>query len=122
MPVELKAGNHSLLIEQQGDADWYRCTVVVDGVPTYAGADAREPILRRLADALHGVAREPAGEIDGIVVRWVFSLSEQHFTLYIANEGETTLLFWQDADARLLQRWTLTPDDVERWLDQLDHR
>jgi hypothetical protein len=112
MVIELAAGSTKLVIA----CDW--CDVVLHSGGVHPlGAETRGVIVERLLRGLQGDAPEPnAGEIEGVGVGWVLSLAERHSSIYAADRERLRLLFFQDADGKLIVRIDLSSDDRKDWV------
>src|SRR6476469_1676390 len=93
------------ITEAEGSPGWYRCTLCTEDA-VRLGAGTGSYLAGRLAELLrhkscfHG--RPGVGKIEGRDVRWVLSLSEDHATLYAAEQGGGWALYWQAADTRII--------------------
>jgi hypothetical protein len=102
-----------------GKNGWSRCYLVSDR-RIYLGAETQSYLTHNLLKTLNNNAEDTIGEISGHPVRWGLSLTEAHCTLYVATQNSAQIMFWQDADGRLIGRIELSDDEVEQWRKQLE--
>jgi hypothetical protein len=106
------------------DLGWTLCYLVC-GKRTFLGADSLPCVVKGLSRALQDNddnTEQPAGEINGISVRYALHLEEAHHSLYYGEEGNTRLLFWQ-ADQHhpvtLVGVIRLSPSQRRQWTQAL---
>lgn len=121
--LSLPAESNSLVIETNADG-WARC-FLADRERTYLGAEDFSVIATRLQEGLrrrNALAGGAAGELQGLPVAWLLSLSEAHHVLYMAASGSNRLLFWQNADQSpvlLAGVMRLSPEQRVQWQETL---
>jgi len=76
--------------------------------------------VSRLLTALSHDTEEIIGEISGRKVRWVLSLAEAHCTLYVAKRHSERILFWQNAEAKVIGTIKLSEVEMVQWRKQLE--
>jgi len=111
MVIILSAGEARLRLS--GDADW--CDVRLENASQEIelGADSAAVVLERIAAALaDDFPTGSAGQIDGLDVAWVVSLSEHHTSMYVATSGSDRVLLFEDAAGKVIGRVEL--DEAER--------
>ncbi len=119
----LPAESNSLVIETNADG-WSKC-FLIERERIYLGADDFSVIAMRLREGFrkHDLLDSPiAGEINGFPVVWLLSLSEAHHCLYVADAGDRTLLFWENAHktpVTLAGVMCLSPEQREQWQETL---
>lgn len=60
-----------------------------------------------------------SGEIGGSEARWVLSLMERHYTIYLTEEIKGLKLYFQDPDTAVVGTILLTDTDVVQWREIL---
>ncbi len=96
--ISLSADSSSLVIETS-DNGWAKCYLVADE-RAYLGADDIVTVLTRLRDAVDtqkSFDAEDGWKLEGLPVAWCLSLMEVHHVLYVADDGLSRVLFWQNA-------------------------
>ena len=86
----------------------------------YLGAETLSYLVSRLLTALSHDPEEVIGEISGHKVRWVLSLTEAHCTLYVAVCHSERILFWQNAEAKVIGTIKLSEVEMAQWRKQLE--
>lgn len=120
MVKTLEASGARLRLDVEGNG-WCRVTLQEGGRSTALGADRADIVARRLTAALLGnLSNSVVGRLQGMPVRWVLSLAEQHGSIYVNTEGRFTL-FFQDADGKLIYTLDLSEEEKVRWHDELAH-
>ena len=103
--------------------EWCHCTYLHGVKRRPLGAGPFDYICRQLSRDLRTnwdeLDKPAMGEVDGLIVRWVLSLSEEHSTLYVAKDIQQTVLFWQDKNAVLICRITLDHELEKEWIQLL---
>lgn len=118
--LELVAADGALVFRISGSAcvggDWCQVYLRADGegseggVERLLGAEVLLGLVRRMASAL---VQHPSE------LRWIFSLSERHSSLYGASRPEGWTVHLRDADAVVIAELVLSPEERARWLEQL---
>lgn len=103
-----------------GTEGWCKCELITTHSSTFLGADNIDQLAGRLLAALDEKHQHTIGEINGYKVSWVLSLSEAHCTLYAATCGLGRILFWQDANARLIGTIRLDQQQCAQWHKRLE--
>jgi hypothetical protein len=117
--IHLKSGSTTLTL-QVGNQGWTSVVLLIDEHKHSLGADTLSIIATRIINALEApLASKDSGEIDGVRVRWVLSLSEQHHTIYLAVVNEGIKLFIQHPDTTVVGSILLSDSDIARWLESL---
>lgn len=118
MVIELVGSKARLMLS--GQPEWCELRLETLGREIELGADSAAVVLGRLASAVaEPLTLEPAGEIGGLSVAWVVSLSEQHTTIYVGASKSRRVLFFQDADGRTLARVDLDERRRGEWSEKL---
>jgi hypothetical protein len=124
MVTELVAGSTRLLVDCD-TSQWCEVTLDANGIHQL-GSETRSVLVERLVRGLRGELSAPtSGELDGVPVAWVLSLSERHASIYAADREGIRTLYFQDADGKLIARLDLEREERERWISILegaDHR
>ena len=111
--------NNARLRLEMTQPRWWEWTLIAEGTAITLGADVLDRIAGRVLERL-AAGGESTGVVDGHHVRWVFSLAEKHHSLYCAADGSGRLLYFQDADARIVWRDRLSADHRRLWTIALD--
>ena len=120
MVVELRAGATALRLTCD-ERNWCRASLgTPSGSGQELGADDKNVLVSRLRAALAGNIGPTIGQIDGLDVSWVTTLSEMHSTLYAVDLDGDLELFFQDATGRLTARIGLSSLVRAEWMQQLD--
>jgi len=119
MLKQLHAGSARLLAVQGAASDWSYLVASWPGSALLVGADSWARIMAGLVSALSPSALVPAGEIDGTAVGFVFTLQENHGTLYSGRDGDSVVLFFQNAAAELIGRMVLDRSVRDAWSGSL---
>jgi hypothetical protein len=77
-------------------------------------ADRRASIRAKLDDG------PSAGKVDGVPVRWILSLFENHHSLYAGDDGDNRLLYFQDRDGHVVWRDRLLAEHRREWALKID--
>jgi len=101
------------------DSKWCQLSLQLGASTVPLGADVPDKVLDRLQSRLAAPVQPPLGVIGGHQVFGVFTLSELHFTLYVAFVGSDRILYWEDRDGVLRHTQTLGSEDWRRWGDQI---
>jgi hypothetical protein len=97
---------------------WWQWLLLRPEGTTVLGADV---LAGRAAKLLASLEQgTSAGEFDGRPVRWVFSLFENHHSLYASDEGTERLLYFQDGDARIIWRDRVLAEHRQEWVARID--
>lgn len=113
---ELPMSSASLRVTMVSDG-WWRWVLHRPDGETVLGADALTGNGRSLLERL--VAGCSICEVDGQAVRWIFSLSENHHSLYGCDDGEDRLLYFQDGDGHIVWRDRLQGSHVREWSQRI---
>jgi hypothetical protein len=97
---------------------WCRCFISNRG-EHFIGGQAADYVLTHLLQALEDPLINPVGEIDGLRVSWVLSLSSPHVSIYSAEVDRDRWLFFQNAEAVITGIIILAPEQQEIWKSQL---
>jgi hypothetical protein len=117
--LSLSAPEATLQIPLQ-NSDWCQLTLELPGKSVPLGAEPLAAVLERLV-AGFAAPREPSqGSLGGHAAYCVLSLSEVHFTLYVAFVDGNRLLFWQSGEGIVRHTQTLEPQDWARWHSQIE--
>jgi hypothetical protein len=99
---------------------WCSVSLSLGGKSVRLGADTRKVVMDRLASALkRELQGKAAGTLHGMKVVWVLSLFEDHAVIYAADAGGQRLLFFREDSGALFGSITLSDEERERWLAQL---
>ena len=87
---------------------------------TMLGSDLRALIVSRLragleAKTVHGCD----GEMNGLPVAWMLSLSEPNSSLYVGDLGDSRHIFAESENSELIVELVLDNEDRKRWLREL---
>lgn len=96
MTLRFGSSTLSFVTEENG---WTNVYLIKDGTTAYLGSDDKQTIIQRLLEMLTRQDQAKMGNIGGIDVRWVLTLSEKYHVLYAsykAGDGSVRV-FWQDA-------------------------
>jgi hypothetical protein len=124
LTVILSGQDGDLLLEPAvNDTGWTSCSLLTSQ-RIYLGADTLPYVTAGLLKAVSDNLGEalPSGEIAGYNVRYLFILAEAHHALYVADEGDDRLLFWQNAHqapVTLAGIIRLSPAQRQQWQSQL---
>ncbi|MBI1928593.1 hypothetical protein HYR99_30665 [Candidatus Poribacteria bacterium] len=116
--VALNGTGGSIHIDTRADR-WSQCYLVASE-RIYLGAETLSYLVSRLLSALSSDTEEVIGEISGHKIRWVLSLAEGHCTLYVARCHSERILFWQNAEAKVIGTITLSQVEMAQWRKQLE--
>ena len=109
-----------LLTDARG---WCQVELATEGSTTALGAETKrivtERLLTGLTDSLTG---KSAGQIHGVTVRWVMSLSERHCSVYAGDVGTDRHLFFQASGGELLATVVLSEQQRYNWLRELQRQ
>jgi len=98
---------------------WTR-VFLVGNPDCFLGALSFDPLKDRLEKTLRNWKGLPAkGQLEGVKVAWVASLSEAHASLYAARDGAKLIFFVQAADLTILGKLELDEMTICRWLQTL---
>jgi len=98
--------------------EWWQWVLVRPEATTVLGADV---LAGRGSKLLLNLEQGPsAGELEGRPVRWIFSLFENHHSLYASDDGTERLLYFQDRDARIVWRDRLLAGHRKEWAARLE--
>ncbi len=101
-----------LRVTEVSDGWWQWVLLRPDGI-TVLGADV---LTGRGATILANLEQGPsAGELDGHAARFIFTLFENHHSLYATDDGAERLLQFQDRDARIVWRDRLLVEHRQEW-------
>jgi hypothetical protein len=95
-PIWLEAEDARLLL-QEFEPDSIHCTFMREGMTVYLGAESPKYLHDRMVGALLDTGRELDGAVDDHKIFRVLSLFDNHFVLFMSEEGDERYLFWQDA-------------------------
>ena len=110
------AGDSGTFIIQICDPIWARCYYRSETNKIYLGAHTPKTLVGRLLNTVIGNRKcNIVGELSGYPVCWVLSLSEAHFTLYIAKTHQRRVLFCEDSKGKLVASLTLLPVHIAQW-------
>ncbi len=98
---------------------WCRVSLVLENKVTYLGAERVDYIVKHLLESLSDDEKTINGYLDGFPVYWVLSLSEAHTILYMANELDGRVLFWQDSGAKILTTLQMREEQKRDCLQKL---
>lgn len=85
------------------------------------GSETRNVLVDRLVRALRNELSGPSsGELEGVSVVWVLSLSERHASIYAAHRDGMRNLYFQDAEGKLIARLALGTEEREEWISILE--
>lgn len=119
MVIKLVTSETELTLRSDQDG-WCEVDLFLGGRTVRLGADQQQLVIERLAS---GLDRELKGDVVGVIsgmdVVWVLSLSEEHGTIFAADDGERRVIFFQEASGSLLGTVALSGEDRARWLGQL---
>lgn len=122
MVIVLTSGPVTLTLSADASG-WCKVQLAHAGQLLQLGADTKSVVIERLMQGLLDELRgQSSGLIDGINVTWVLSLAERHTSIYAAQHEHKKLLFFQDADGKVVARIELTDEDRQRWLRELESR
>lgn len=118
MVTELTVGSAKLVVSCDR-SQW--CDVMLEANGRHhLGSETRAVLVARLVRGLRDELPEPtAGELDGVAVSWVLSLSERHASVYAAQSADIRSLYFQDSEGKLIVRVDLERQDRERWISLL---
>lgn len=120
MVIELVGPRTRLMLS--GQPDWCEIRLETEDREVELGADSAAVVLERLASAVaEELTLDRAGEIDGLTVAWVASLSDQHTTIYVGTSDSRRVLFFQDADGKTFARVDLDDASRKEWSEKLRH-
>ena len=118
---ELKSSD-SILRLNVDENGWCQVELVIGDLDIRIGADVEFIVKERLAKGLQDeVSEDISGEILGVPVRWILSLSEKHFTVYASDDAGKRTLFFQTPDGEIVGNITLEPEQRKQWLSFLNH-
>ena len=118
MVTELPAGAARLVLTCDS-SQWCEVVLEADGRHEL-GAETRAVLVERLLRGLRDELPEPtSGELDGVAVSWVLSLSERHASIYAAQRADVRSLYFQDSEGNLIVRVDLKSEDRKRWVSLL---
>jgi hypothetical protein len=119
MLTELVAGTARLLMDCDL-SQWCQVILDADGLHPL-GSETRSVFVERLVRGLRDELPGPtSGELEGVPVAWVLSLSERHTSIYAADREGVRTLYFQNADGKLIARVNLGREVRERWLSILE--
>jgi len=98
---------------------WWEWTLVTEDARITLGAEVLATVGTRALSRLSS-GGERSGVVDGREVCWVLSLAEKHHSLYCAVDGPDRLLYFQDAEGRVIWRDRLSPDHLKSWTAALE--
>jgi hypothetical protein len=121
MVIELRDDGKTLLRLACDERDWCRLTLEISlTCRREVGAENKDVLVDRLHEVLAGKWGPVIGQIEGLNVSWVTTLSQCHNTIYAADLDGCLELFFQDAAGGLTDRIRLSPLVRARWKHQLD--
>lgn len=122
MVIELRAGATTLLL-RANEQKWCRVSLETpSGGSLDLGASVEGVVVSRLRAALCGDIGDVVGQIAGLNVSWVTTLSEMHGSIYAADvNGDLELLF-QDGKGSVVGRMRLSPTNRDEWVRLLDQK
>ncbi len=111
MILEFSTG--SLRIGRENDA-WCQVTLVIENMKFSLGA---QPLSYLKKNIIVFLSSPPES------IRWVLSLSEQHFSIYGVSNLELGVKFLvQDSNARTIAEFTLSGTERNAWLEVLQEK
>ena len=121
--LSLQGSGATLSLEVVSENGWCRCYLEA-GERLHLGADDIQHITSRLLGALgdDDELAPIAGQVEGYDVRCSLLLSEAHYALYVAVEGQERVLLWQYANGTpmlIVGTIKLSPEQRHRWLSQI---
>ena len=120
--TQLVAGDSRLIVHRSDDAPaaWTRIFLSTRDRVTYLGAEGWSQVSTRLLASLDPTLLKPAGAIDGQEVLGGIVLSEAHARLYVAEQSDCLLWFWQADDGELLDTQRVTEEIASEWRSALN--
>jgi hypothetical protein len=100
--------------------EWCKCYLnTAANQNQYLGAERTQYVVSHLLTRLADPSTEIIGEFAGQKVKWILSLAEGTSILYAAMQNADRVLLWQDAKAKLIATFQLSPDQWAVWCHQL---
>jgi hypothetical protein len=117
--LELKTGTLTMRLDPNRDG-WCKVILLTAGKEITLGADVFPVLRTRLREAFRSdSAASVCGEIDGRPVRWVLSLFEEHGSIYAADDRGSVILYFQDADGKMIAQTVLGAIERRSWIEKL---
>ncbi len=117
--IKLTAQDSALRLEFN-ENNWCICFLECENQELRLGANTDSIIIKRLLSGLKDEKKEVHHRIGGVDVFCIFTLFENHYTLYAAEQKEGSLaLYWQDPNANVTCTTALSSHERRKWISQL---
>ena len=117
--VHLNASSLTIRFDIQ-PSGWTKVYLDASKKSTELGAEVNYILFRKIYGFLNRQEIQTlSGEIEGIPVSHLFSLSEKHTSVYASTDLREPTLFFQNSKGEIFAKMNLPSEEIKTWTEQL---